>query len=394
MRDATQSLQKSDPQGAAQPQKQAAESLEQALQQVKDARQAAGQNEQQKDPGAQQQQMKQLADEQQKIEEQLRDLMQRMKDQQQKGQEQADAASRSMDRAKQQLDEQDGEQAQQSEREAEKNLQDLEKKLDEEETRYQNLRSEEILFRLKEKLGDARKRAQALHDGIAQVDADRAGAESLPRRLRPKVQQFADDAAALKKDNDDIHDRVAKEGSPSFPWVLEKNSGDLTEINTRLAGREKETGAFVQILASDVVGRYDRLLQAFDDELKRRQQSKQDPNQGGKPPQQGGKPPLVPPVAELLLLKHLEEDVLQDVQTFRASADEVTDKDLDDARMKLLERLGHRHTELTNIFDALVKQQTDPGPAPDGEDGKPKDGEKDGEKPKDDKKPKDEGDKR
>jgi hypothetical protein len=96
-------------------------------------------------------------------------------------------------------------------------------------------------------------------------------------------------------------------------------------------------------LASDVVGRYDRLLQAFDDELKRRQQSKQDPNQGGKPSQQGGKPPLVPPVAELLLLKHLEEDVLQDVQTFRASADEVTDKDLDDARMKLLERLGHRH---------------------------------------------------
>jgi len=300
-----------------------------------------------------------------------------------------------MDHTKQKHNKQNNKQAQQTERKTKKNLQKLKKKLNKKKTRYQNLRSEEILFRIKEKLADARKRALALHDGIAQVDADRAGAETLPRRLRPKVQQFADDAAALKKDNDDIHDRVAKEGSPSFPWVLAKNSGDLDEIGTRLNSREKETGSFVQILASDVVARYDRLLQAFDDELKRRQQQKQDPGGGGPPPPQqpGGKSPLVPPVAELLLLKHLEEDVLQDVRTFRAATGDSNDPDLDEARMKLLERLGHRHTELTNIFDALVQQQTEPGAEGEGD---AKDGTKpEGEgKPAEGEKPKDGGDKR
>jgi hypothetical protein len=68
----------------------------------------------------------------------------------------------------------------------------------------------------------------------------------------------------------------------------------------------------------------------------------------------------VPPVAELLLLKRLEEDVLQDVRVFRAATGETTDPELMTARMKLLERLGHRHTEMTDMFDALVKQQTDP----------------------------------
>jgi colicin import membrane protein len=275
MRDATQSLQQSDPQGAQPSQQQAEESLSKALEKVKDARQKAGRDAQQRDAAAQQAQMKQLADEQQKIEEQLRDLMPRMKEKEQKqGQEQGDAARRAMNRAKQQLDQQDGEQATQSEKEAEKNLDQMDQQLREDETRYQNLRSEEVLFRLKEKLADLKKRATALHDAIAGVDAERAGAEILPRRLRPKAQQLADETDAIRKDNDDAHDRVAKEGSPTFPWVLEKNSSDLEEISQELNSREKNTGTFVQVLASDVVGRYERLLQAFDDELKRRQEAR------------------------------------------------------------------------------------------------------------------------
>jgi len=63
--------------------------------------------------------------------------------------------------------------------------------------------------------------------------------------------------------------------------------------------------------------------------------------------------------------------------------------------MKLLERLGHRHTELTNIFDALVKQQTEPDAPADGEgDKKEGDAPKDDGKGQDGGKPKEGGDKR
>jgi hypothetical protein len=269
----------------------------------------------------------------------------------------------------------------------------MDEKLREDETKYQNLRSEEVLFRLKEKLGELRKRAVALHDGIAQVDSDRAGADTLPRRLRPKVQQCADDAEAMKKDNEEIRAKVAEEGSPTFPWVLEKNGSDLGDIQQRLTSREKETGPFVQVLANDVVGRYDRLLQSFDEELKRRQQAKKDQQNGPPPPSPGGqqKNQLVPPVAELLLLRRLEEDVLQDVRNFRASNGDAGDSDLQDARVKLLERMGHRHSELTDVFDALVRQQTEPEPEGDKKPAEDDPGQKnpDEKKPDEGKKPDD-----
>jgi hypothetical protein len=167
--------------------------------------------------------MKQLAEDAEDRGE-ARDLMQRMKDRQQ-GQEQADAGA--LDGPRQALDEQDSEQAQQSEREA-RRTSELEKKLDEEETRYQNLRWRRSSS-ASEKLADARS-ARWRCDGIAQVDADRAGAEALPRRLR-QGQQFADDAAALKKDGDDIRDRVARRARRASRGS--KNSGDLDEIGTR-----------------------------------------------------------------------------------------------------------------------------------------------------------------
>ena len=106
--------------------------------------------------------------------------MQRMRDKQQKnGQEQGGQAQRAMNRSRQQLDDGEGEQAQQSQTEAEKNLEEMEKELREEENRYESLRSEEVLFRMKERLQDLRKRAAALHEGIVQVDTDRAGGVSV-----------------------------------------------------------------------------------------------------------------------------------------------------------------------------------------------------------------------
>jgi hypothetical protein len=235
---------------------------------------------------------------------------------------------------------------------------------------------------MKERLEDLRKRSAALHDGIAQVDVDRAGAERLSRRLRPKVEGLANDAGAIAKDNEEVRAKLAEEQSPTFPWILEKNGADLDHVRELLAARDAETGEFVQVLADDVVTRYERLLQALDDELKRRadaMKKKQDEQQDDQQ-QDGGaqqRPSLVPPVAELLLLKRLEQDVLEDIRATRVEFREQPDGELLAARQRLLERLGHRHTELTDMFDKLVQQQTEPDQPKEGE------GEGDGEQGKD-----------
>jgi hypothetical protein len=258
-----------------------------------------------------------------------------------------------------------------------------------------------MLFRLKEKLKELRGRADELHAAIIEVDVKRAGADKLPRPLRPRVAKLAGDVESIEKENGELKTKLAEE-SPTFPWVLEKNGGDLAQLRERLSGRDAETGEYVQILADDVVGRYDRLIQALDEEVKRRQQAaeeeKKEEEQGEQEGGQGGqqRQALVPPVAELLLLKRLEEDVQGDVRVLRAESREANDPDLLETRMRLLERLGHRHAELTEMFEELV------GRAGAGEEGEAGDAAPDGEQPegegdgakKDDAKKDGEGEKR
>lgn len=360
-RESTRRLQQDDPAGAQAPQEQTEEALEAALEHARGAAARAQEQDARQDPAQAQAQMKKLADEQRQIEEKLRDLMQRMRDRQQKkGQEQGSSAQRSMNRARQQLDDGEADAAQQSEKEAEKNLEEMEKKLREEENRYESLRSEEVLFRMKERLEDLRRRASALHDGITQVDVDRAGAERLSRHLRPRVQQLSADAGAISRDNEELRAKLAEEDSPTFPWVLEKNGADLASLRELLASRDPDTGEFTQVLADDVVTRYARLLKSLDDELRRRAEALKRPQEDAPQQDGGGRPSLVPPVAELLLLKSLEQDVLEDVRTLRLDQRDRPEAELLDARMKLLERLGHRHADLTEMFDRLVNQNSEP----------------------------------
>jgi len=120
----------------------------------------------------------------------------------------------------------------------------------------------------------------------------------------------------------------------------------------------------VQVLLSDVHARYVHLLEALEAEVKRRQEAMneqqektaEDASQQGGQQQQQQK--LVPPVAELILLKRLEEDVLVELKAFRIEDSEYRDEVSRTTRLRILERLGHRHSSLTEIFDDLIEAQT------------------------------------
>ena len=68
-----------------------------------------------------------------------------------------------------------------------------EDELEEEEERYENLRAEEVLYRVKEKLTELRDRTAAGLDELVEVNRERGDSESVPRRLRPRVTRLKQD---------------------------------------------------------------------------------------------------------------------------------------------------------------------------------------------------------
>jgi len=195
---------------------------------------------------------------------------------------------------------------------------------------------------------------------------------------------MASEVQAIRDGNEEVREKLQQEASPTFPWILERNSRDLVEVDQALDSRVPDTGMFVQVLVHDVRDRYQYLLEALDEEMKRRQEEMargQEESAGEEEAgqQQQGANPLVPPVAELILVKRLEEDVLLEVRAFRAEDEMFRDEASRQARGRLLERLGHRHGALTGLFDDLLETQSGaaleepdeggPEPGPDEEHG-------------------------
>ena len=338
-------------------QSEAQQSLQEALEQAEEALAQAQQNASR--PQADESKRNELAERQQDIRERTRQLMQRLRDlQRPRGTDPLQAAERSMQRAERSLQEDDLAAAEEAEREAEKHLEEAERELQEEEERYEDLRQEELLYRVREELMAMRERSTALESEVARIDRERGGETRIPRRLRPDVARASDEAKAIGEANSEALTKLEEDSSPVFPWLLEKNGDDLERIADELSGRVPETGEFTQFLVADVVGRYSQLLDALEEEVDRRrkeqeQKQQQDGQQG---PQQDPPQSLIPPVAELVLLQKLQEDLIQDMRGLRARSDEVGEE-MGAARRRLLERMGHYQEEVFELFDTLLRQQ-------------------------------------
>ena len=303
-----------------------------------------------------------LADRQAQIREQTRELLQRLKDLSRKsGSQSVTRAERAMARAEQHLRENEGNEAEQAEREAEKHLEEAADEIEDEEQRYENLRQEELMYRVKAKLEELLERATVLLEGVVEIDRERGDELRVPRRLRPKISKFRDESQSIRDGNVEARDKLEQDASPTFPWMLEKNEADLDQIAEHLDGRSPETGQFTQLLIRDVAGRYVHLLKALDEELRRSRemQQEQQEQESSSPDAEGPDQPrrLVPPLAELQLLKQMEQDLLVDLKTFRAEDREYRDEFSRATRARMLERMGHSHTELTELFDRLLQRE-------------------------------------
>src|SRR5208283_1882676 len=136
-------------------------------------------------------------------------------------------------------------------------------------------------------------------DRTQKVEMQRPRAEEpLPRRAKLLAQQVFEDQLKLADATRVVVKKL--EEAPVFQWVLLTAKDDMSEAAARL--EKEDSGTATQEIQEDVVKKLGELIEA----LKKERQKK---GGGGGGKGGGGKQPLVPPAAELKMLKIMQRDV-------------------------------------------------------------------------------------
>ena len=278
-------------------------------------------------------------------------------------------AAEASERAQQALQNGERQKAEEEQQEAQEQLEKAREELKQERDRYMDLRQEELLFQIGEELQQFLDTQRSLSEQTANAARVLEEKGRLSRPARRKLNQVGERENELIARTEFILQALVEEGVLVFSHALKANVSDLEEIAQRLAGRRPDPGEFTQMLQKDVEDRAEKLIEALRKERERREQERnQQGQQQGENQFANQREPLVPLIAELQMLRQMEEDMqVRTRQVERliqaAGADGVTEFDL-----ALAERLAHQHGALTGIFQqvkAAIEQAMQAGESED-----------------------------
>jgi len=220
------------------------------------------------------------------------------------GQPSVASASKSMAKASQQLGRKDAISANRSQNDALDDLRkaagELAKAVDQE----REMAQAEQLARIDAMLRRILKTQKAISAGTMDVFKKRRGQRyDRPEQLR--LRELSDGEGRLAEDVGAVRKMLLKEGTTAvFPAVLAEVRSDLADVQKRLA--DKEAGKLTQGIQAQIERNLEQMLAALRKERSRRKkQAGMGEGRGGR----GGggkKQPLVPPAAELKMLKSLQ----------------------------------------------------------------------------------------
>jgi hypothetical protein len=373
MQTAGERLQQGQQASAAGEQQRAAEQLQQAMDALAENR----------PPNAERRdQLAQQARAQQQLAEDIVRLAEELKQREnQQAQRHAEQAADAAKKAQQAMEQGEAEETMRQQEAARQELEQAAKELQQEEERYRDLRQEELLFRMKDELTTFLDKQRPITAETVQA-AKATTAEGLPRAARRKMNQLGEEEIDLGKRIDTLVAALTEEGNLVYRTVLVANAEDLREIGRRLAGRNPDVGSFTTLLQQDTERRAEELLAALDAERQRREQERKERQQQQQQQQQGQnrfnpqRKKLVGLIAELEMLKRLGIDTRKAADNLQTLIEVRGDETIADAEVALLERLGHRHAEITRLFQQIkagideTMQQMQNQETPDGGSGR------------------------
>jgi hypothetical protein len=197
------------------------------------------------------------------------------------------------------------------------------------------------------------------------LDVERIDKGGITRPQRSKLRELASKEDGLRGEIEKVRALLEQEEAQVYAFVLRNTQADMAEISRRL-GADFDPAETTQQYERDVLKNLTDLRKGFDHELKRRDDEKKDQQNKQQQPPPGGqqgaqKKRLVPPLAELKMLREMQIDV------------NTRTKDLYDAlqvapkpnavQRKLMERLTNSQTDIRGVLDKMnttLQQQMAP----------------------------------
>jgi hypothetical protein len=348
MQNAKQQLQKGQQSGAAQQQQQAAEDMQQAMDALQENRELTPE---------QKEQLADQAKEQEQLTEDIIKLAEELKKRRNKAAERAaEEAADASRKAQRAMEQGDTDETQKQQDKARQKLEEATEQLEEEKDRYQDLRQEELLFKMKDELTAFMEKQRPITEAIKQIQQV-SGNSKLSRPARRKVNGLGEEEQGLAGKVEFLVNALSEEGNLVYRSVLNANLEDLREVARRLAGRSPDVGSFTTLLQDDVEQRTLKLLDALAKELKRRNEERQQQQQDEQSSQPESKnkfnkqrQKLVSLIAELEMLKNLDIDTKDAADNLRTFVEVRSDETISDAEVAMIQRLAHRHNEITKLF--------------------------------------------
>jgi hypothetical protein len=251
---------------------------------------------------------------------------------------------RAMDQAERELDRNRGDDASDREQEAEKALDQAKREIHEKQREYLKLKEEENLFRIKEELERMSKAQIDVNAKTEELDAYRVKNGNLSRsqllKDLPKLQSSEDE---LHRDTDGVKAKLEAEGAAVYLWVLETIGQDLGRVGDLL--KDNDTGELTRSIQGDVSRNYEALLDALKEDLDKKKNQQQ--QQGDQSPSGQPKNRIVSHLAEIRMLKRMQEDVKNRLDRF---AHQAHDGQMDESDRAVLDRILHQQGSIREVF--------------------------------------------
>ncbi|MFH1732822.1 MAG: DUF4175 family protein [Planctomycetota bacterium] len=190
-----------------------------------------------------------------------------------------------------------------------------------------------------------------INDETRRIDAATAE-QKLSEPSRPdkvRLGQLSGDESALANKAAEILKKVEGEDAPVFAWACQKLIKDMGEVGERLA--RFETDAYTQDAEKDIADTLRMLIDA----LKREQSKTQQGDGGGGGGGGGGEPMLVPPSAQLKLLKIRELIIHNQTKRIELKRLLKTQKKLTPLQKKRVLKLAEEQVKLGELTTQLAE---------------------------------------
>ncbi|MFQ5654043.1 MAG: hypothetical protein ACE5GW_04855, partial [Planctomycetota bacterium] len=187
------------------------------------------------------------------------------------------------------------------------------------------------------------------------------------RKHRSKLKSASERVAGLHERGEEIAERLEEESARVFAYVMRDILEDVDEVRESLKPRY-DPGELTQLLEQETISRLGKLKDALEEELRRRRQQQQQPQD--QQPQQPGRPRMVPPVAELLMLKRMQVEILERTRSLNRARER--DGELNPFQERILDRLALRQgsvLELTEKIASDFESAVGPGATGSGDGG-------------------------